>query len=95
MNSTFIQVAIALAQAVALIMSVAFITYVVMIVVPFSRHRASRPGDARSLAWHFFVPALNEEQVIGRTVDRLRDTFPAAHVWVIDDDSDDHTGAIV
>ena len=95
MNSTFIQVAIALAQAVALIMSVAFITYVVMIVVPFSRHRPSRPGDARSLAWHFFVPALNEEQVIGHTVDRLRDTFPAAHVWVIDDDSDDYTGAIV
>ena len=44
LNSTFIQVAIALAQAVALIMSVAFITYVVMIVVPFSRHRPRLPG---------------------------------------------------
>ena len=95
MNSTFIQVAIALAQAVALIMSVAFITYVVMIVVPFSRHRASRPGDARSLAWHFFVPALNEEQVIGQHRGPAAGHLPAAHVWVIDDDSDDHTGAIV
>ena len=95
MNSTFVQVAIALAQAVALIMSVAFITYVVIIVVPFARHRRQAPGDARTLDWHLFVPALNEEQVIGGTVDYLRATFPAAHVWVIDDASDDHTGAIV
>jgi 1,2-diacylglycerol 3-beta-glucosyltransferase len=94
-NSTFVQVAIAVAQAMALIMSVAFITYVVIIVVPFARHRPSRPGDSRSLSWHFFVPALNEEQVIGHTVDYLRGMFPAAHVWVIDDASDDHTGAIV
>jgi cellulose synthase/poly-beta-1,6-N-acetylglucosamine synthase-like glycosyltransferase len=95
MNSTFIQVGIALAQAVALLMSVAFITYVVIIVVPFSRHRPSRPGDGRTLDWHLFVPALNEDQVIGGTVDYLRRTFPLAHVWVIDDASDDLTGALV
>jgi 1,2-diacylglycerol 3-beta-glucosyltransferase len=94
-NSTAGQVAIALAQAIALLMSVAFITYALIIVIPFVRDRARRPGDARTLAWHLFVPALNEERVIGRTIDYLRATFPDAHVWVIDDDSDDCTGPIV
>jgi 1,2-diacylglycerol 3-beta-glucosyltransferase len=94
-NSTFVQVAIALAQGVALLISAVFIAYVMIIVVPFTRLRLRPPGDARSLNWHLFVPALNEEQVIGHTVDYLRDTFPAAHVWIIDDASDDHTGAIV
>jgi hypothetical protein len=48
-NSTFVQVGVALAQAVALLMSVAFITYVVIIVVPFSRYRPRLPGDALAL----------------------------------------------
>jgi 1,2-diacylglycerol 3-beta-glucosyltransferase len=94
-NSSAAQVAIALAQAIALLMSVAFITYVVIIAVPFARYKAGRPGDARTLAWHLFVPALNEERVIGETVGYLRATFPEAHVWVIDDDSDDSTAPIV
>jgi 1,2-diacylglycerol 3-beta-glucosyltransferase len=94
MNSTFVQVGAALAQAVALLMSVAFITYVLIIVVPFARYRPSPPGDGRSLNWHLFVPALNEEQVIGGTIDYLRAVFPLAHVWVIDDASDDRTGVI-
>jgi 1,2-diacylglycerol 3-beta-glucosyltransferase len=93
-NSTFVQVGVALAQAVALLMSVAFITYVVIIVVPFSRYRPRLPGDARALTWHLFVPALNEEQVIGGTIDYLRATLPQAHVWVIDDASDDRTAPI-
>jgi 1,2-diacylglycerol 3-beta-glucosyltransferase len=46
------------------------------------------------MAWHLFVPALNEEQVIGGTIDYLRVNFPGAHVWIIDDDSDDRTGRI-
>jgi cellulose synthase/poly-beta-1,6-N-acetylglucosamine synthase-like glycosyltransferase len=89
------QVGVALAQAVALLMSVAFVTYTVVIVVNFLRYRPGRPGDGGTLAWHLFVPALNEEQVIGGTVGYLRATFPAAHVWVIDDDSDDGTAPIV
>ncbi len=94
MNTPFVQVAVALAQAVALLMSVAFITYVLIIVVPFARYRERPPGNARVLGWHLFVPALNEEQVIGGTIDYLRATFPEAHVWVIDDGSDDRTGVI-
>lgn len=95
MNGSIPQVGVALAQAVALLMSVAFITYTFIIIVPFLRYRPAKPGDARALAWHLFVPALNEEQVIGETVDYLRATFAAAHVWVIDDDSDDRTASIV
>lgn len=94
MNSTFVQVFIALAQAVALLMSVAFISYVVIIVVPFARYRPRLPGDASALSWHLFVPALNEEKVIGGTIDYLRSTLPRAHVWVIDDASDDRTAPI-
>jgi 1,2-diacylglycerol 3-beta-glucosyltransferase len=93
-NSSAGQVAIALAQAVALMMSVAFITYAVIIVIPLVRDRARRPGDPSTLGWHFFVPALNEERVIGPTIDYLRFTFPDVHLWVIDDDSDDCTGQI-
>ncbi|WP_329402571.1 glycosyltransferase family 2 protein [Streptomyces melanogenes] len=52
-------------------------------------------GDAAALDWHFFVPCRDEEAVVGATVTQLRGDFPAAHVWVVDDDSDDRTGLIV
>jgi 1,2-diacylglycerol 3-beta-glucosyltransferase len=94
-NGSAGQVIIALAQAVALLMSTVFITYTVIIVVHFLRYRPGIPGDGATLAWHLFVPALNEEKVVGQTVDYLRATFPTANVWVINDDSDDETGPIV
>jgi 1,2-diacylglycerol 3-beta-glucosyltransferase len=47
------------------------------------------------LEWHFFVPCRDEEAVIGDTIRYLRGTFPIAHVWVIDDDSDDRTAGVV
>jgi 1,2-diacylglycerol 3-beta-glucosyltransferase len=93
-NGSALQVAIALAQAVALLMSVAFISYALIIVIPYLRYRPSRAGDGAALDWHLFVPALNEERVIGGTIDYLRATFPRAHVWVIDDDSEDGTASI-
>ena len=68
--------------------------YVAIILVPFLRHKPSRPGDATAFSWHIFVPALNEELVIGGTVSYLRASFPAAHVWLIDDQSEDGTAAI-
>jgi 1,2-diacylglycerol 3-beta-glucosyltransferase len=94
-NSSVVQVAVALAQAIALLMSVAFITYVVILVATLRRYGASPPADPRTLGWHLFVPALNEEQVIGDTIVFLRAVCPEAHVWVIDDASDDHTADIV
>jgi len=88
-------VVVALAQATGLMMSATFIVYVLIIAVPYARRRPQSRGDARTLGWHLFVPALNEEKVIGQTVDYLRRTLPEAHVWVIDDASEDQTGAIV
>ncbi|WHM35534.1 glycosyltransferase [Streptomyces sp. BPTC-684] len=55
----------------------------------------TEPGDPAALDWHFFVPCRDEEAVVGATVSQLRADFPAAHVWVVDDDSDDRTGLIV
>ena len=84
-----------LTQALALTMSVAFVTYVALIVVPYLRHKRLPGGDPTTLEWHFFVPCRDEETVIGDTVAYLRQTFREAHVWVIDDDSDDRTAEVV
>ncbi|GAA3373659.1 glycosyltransferase family 2 protein [Streptomyces racemochromogenes] len=56
---------------------------------------ATEPGDPAAFDWHFFVPCRDEEAVVATTVARLRADFPYAHVWVVDDASDDRTGAIV
>lgn len=86
---------LAAAQAIALLISVTFVTYVVIIVVPFLRHKPHPPGDSAALEWHLFVPALNEEKVIAASVQKARETFPYAHVWVVDDHSVDSTPQIV
>jgi len=88
-------VILGLTQALALTMSVAFLTYVCLIVVPYLRHRPPRPGDASVFDWHFLVPCRDEEAVIENTIRYLLGTFATAHVWVIDDDSDDDTADIV
>jgi cellulose synthase/poly-beta-1,6-N-acetylglucosamine synthase-like glycosyltransferase len=93
--NTLLSLIVALAQAIALLMSVAFISYAFIIVRPFMRDRPKPAGKAESLSWHFFVPALNEDRVIGQTIDHLRATFPRTDVWVIDDASDDDTAAII
>jgi 1,2-diacylglycerol 3-beta-glucosyltransferase len=54
-----------------------------------------RLGDPTKLEWHFFVPCRDEQDVIGGTVTYLRQRFRAAHVWVVDDDSDDRTATVV
>lgn len=82
-------------HVLAFVLLVAFLTYVVAILVPFVRRSRTVPGDASTYEWHFFVPCLNEELVIGQTLDRFVRDFPDAHVWIVDDDSDDATAAIV
>lgn len=74
---------------------ISFLSYVALILVPFIRRKPEQPGDASVFSWHFFVPCRDEEAVIGTTIDRLRFRFPGAHVWVIDDDSDDATASLV
>ncbi|HKN97190.1 MAG TPA: glycosyltransferase, partial [Pseudonocardiaceae bacterium] len=76
-------------------MSVAFLVYVYVIIVPYLRHKPTEPGDPNRFEWHFLVPCRDEEAVIGPTIRYLRTTFPQAHVWVIDDDSDDRTSYVV
>ncbi|MET1072306.1 MAG: glycosyltransferase family 2 protein [Umezawaea sp.] len=82
-------------QALALTMSVAFVTYVLLIVVPYLRHKPSPVGVPSAYEWHFLVPCRDEEAVIGDTIAYLRMNFPAAHVWVVDDASDDGTATVV
>ncbi|MEU5690258.1 glycosyltransferase [Actinosynnema sp. NPDC020468] len=90
-----LDVVLGFTQALALTMSVAFVTYVLLIVVPYLRHRPAPVGRAATLEWHFLVPCRDEAAVIGDTVRYLRTAFPIAHVWVIDDDSDDATVGVV
>lgn len=87
--------ALAYLQALAFVLLTSFLLYVVLILVPFLRHRPGPIGDEAAYDWHFFVPCRNEAAVIGGSLARLRATFPQAHVWVIDDASDDATPAIV
>ncbi len=82
-------------QALALTMSVAFLVYVGVIVVPYLRRRPEPSGDPAGFDWHFLLPCLDEAAVVGGTVRYLRATFPAARVWVVDDDSADGTAEVV
>jgi cellulose synthase/poly-beta-1,6-N-acetylglucosamine synthase-like glycosyltransferase len=94
-NRSSLELVLGVTQALALTMSVAFVTYVCLIVLPYLRHRRGPAGDPARFEWHFMVPCRDEQAVIGGTVRYLRANFPAAHVWVIDDDSDDATAAEV
>ncbi|HVX17348.1 MAG TPA: glycosyltransferase [Acidimicrobiales bacterium] len=82
-------------NAAAFLLCVAFLAYVVMIIVPYLRHRPGEPGDAAAFDWHLLIPALDEQYVIEATVVELRRSFPDAHLWVVDDASADRTPAIV
>ncbi|HEX9064037.1 MAG TPA: glycosyltransferase family 2 protein [Streptosporangiaceae bacterium] len=57
---------------------------------------AAEPGQADQYLFVFMVPALNEERVIGHTLDRLL-ALPVRHslVLVVDDGSDDGTADLV
>ncbi|MDF2509547.1 MAG: multidrug transporter [Microbacterium sp.] len=86
---------IAAASVYSIIVTLTFIVYVILIVIPYLRRRPDPEGRVEAFQWHMFVPCRDEEVVIGRTIRMLRTTVPQAHVWVIDDDSDDDTAAIV
>jgi 1,2-diacylglycerol 3-beta-glucosyltransferase len=84
-----------MAQAVSVFMVVLFLAYLTTILVPYTLRRPEPPGDPSGFDWHFFVPCRDEEAVIGQTLASLRETFPSARIWVIDDASDDRTAAVV
>ncbi len=79
----------------SLVLGFSFLSYVVALVTTFLRRLPDTPGDPASFDWHFVVPCLNEAAVIGATVDYLRGAFPAAHLWAVDDASNDATPAIL
>ncbi len=83
---------LALLNTGAFLLCVGFLVYVIVIMRPYLSIKELPPGDSADNDWHLIVPALNEEEVIGGTVLHLTTTFPQAHVWVIDDGSDDATG---
>ncbi|MFK3672121.1 glycosyltransferase family 2 protein [Leifsonia aquatica] len=81
-------------NALTLVLSVTFVTYIFLIFVPYIRHKPTQEGYAGDFSWHFFIPCRDEAAVVATTITRARERFPEAHVWVIDDDSDDDTLAI-
>ncbi|MBA8990854.1 cellulose synthase/poly-beta-1,6-N-acetylglucosamine synthase-like glycosyltransferase [Curtobacterium pusillum] len=86
---------LALLNALATAMAVAFIAYVAFILVPFLRHTPDPVADPEAFQFHFLVPCRDEDAVIGATIATARTRFPSAHLWVIDDASEDATRDIV
>ena len=86
---------LAILNTVAFLLCVSFLAYVVLILIPFLRYRPGPSGDPHAHDWHFLVPCRNEEEVIAETIGGLRRTFPAAHIWCIDDASTDGTAAVL
>ena len=54
----------------------------------------SETSHPDSVALSIVVPAKNEANAIGDVVRRTRDAFPDAEILVVDDGSDDDTGAV-
>ncbi|AGW40523.1 N-acetyl-glucosamine transferase [Leifsonia xyli subsp. cynodontis DSM 46306] len=82
-------------KALTFLLGASFFAYVLFILIPHLTHRKTALGDPADFQWHFFVPCRDEAAVIERTVEAARRDFPAVHVWVVDDHSDDDTGRIV
>lgn len=81
-------------SAVSTLLVAMFLAYVAFILIPFLRYPKAKTGDPTDFDWHFFIPCRDEAAVIATTIERARGDFPTAHVWVIDDDSEDDTSAI-
>ncbi|GHE12329.1 glycosyltransferase family 2 protein [Klenkia taihuensis] len=83
--------ALAALNTTAFLLCVGFLLYVVFIMRPFLRRTDGVPGSREGHDFHFVVPCLDEELVVGGTVRHLLGTFPEATVWVVDDGSTDLT----
>ncbi|MGF1427057.1 glycosyltransferase family 2 protein [Kitasatospora sp. LaBMicrA B282] len=91
---------------VAGLISLALVGYLVLVFGRFlvywagSRHafrhnRPAEPGDPADFRWHLVIPCRDEEAVVTQTLAGLRATAPEAHLWVVDDDSEDATHELV
>ncbi|MGF1430381.1 glycosyltransferase [Kitasatospora sp. LaBMicrA B282] len=86
---------VAVAQSLSLLLCSIFFLYVFTLIRAYLGWKPQPAGRSADFQWHFLIPCRDEEAVIGATVSNLREKFPAAHLWVIDDDSEDETGTIV
>lgn len=86
---------LAATMAWSLVLSGSFLCYIILILIPYLRYKPRPVGVSADFDWHLLLPCRDESPVISETLRYLRDAFPAAHLWVIDDDSDDETGQIV
>lgn len=82
-------------QALTLMLSAAFLSYVLLVLLPYARRPRAELGDPEDFRWHAFIPCRDEESVIGETISWHRDRFPGLELWVVDDASQDATAAIV
>ncbi len=71
------------------------LTYISLLLITYLRSRPSVAGREADFTWHFLIPCRDEESVVAETVSAARASFPHAHVWVIDDASEDTTADIV
>lgn len=71
------------------------LSYVSLLLISQTRRRDVEPGDPCAFTWHFLIPCRDEESVVAETVSSARTSFPQAHIWVIDDASEDSTALIV
>lgn len=71
------------------------LTYISLLIMGYLRWKPNTAGDPHTLEWHFLVPCRDEETVIAATISSARTSFPNAHVWVIDDASEDSTAVVV
>ncbi|MEU8516807.1 glycosyltransferase [Kitasatospora sp. NPDC048722] len=61
----------------------------------FRRNRPAEPGDPAAFQRHLVIPCRDEEAVVAQTPAGLRTSAPEAHLWVVDDDSEDATRELV
>ncbi|MFE5333382.1 glycosyltransferase [Embleya sp. NPDC056575] len=61
----------------------------------FRHNRPADPGDPTAFEWHLVVPCRDEEAVVAQTLAGLRRSAPHAHLWIVDDHSDDRTAELV
>ncbi|MEI4273467.1 glycosyltransferase family 2 protein [Klenkia sp. LSe6-5] len=87
--------ALAALNTTAFLLCVAFLLYVVFIMRPFLARADGIPGSRAGYDFHFVVPCLDEELVVGGTVRHLLATFPEVTLWVVDDGSTDLTPGVL
>lgn len=75
--------------------TVALLHYSIIALSGINRGGLRRREPEQPLRYIFMVPSLNEELVIGATIERLLQYPEKPEIWVIDDGSDDATPEIV